>query len=397
MFKSLGLIKTPDEVLKELGNFTFEYIHERNYLGKAPIEFTAICQNACESTKVILVPKTQMPNGLSNRSFDELARQLSTPILSLKSPLPLSPVTISKPWGEEIWFTGIEKRGVCSFSGIPIPWLLDCFPNFLTGDQYKPPILLKILKPSPLPLEGDLYFEAHREKKEVYVVTEINPQAWPDGYGRIRFGFSSSKRDQYDSTESFSEAYLSAVENYRQVRDLIDGGEQAGINLEKNLREEMDSFTSLRKLKLGDVVQINPMTPHSLQHGVSVIEFQTPHYERYILSFAQKVVTQAHWDTEAAASQLDFKTDLPLSNHAGDMIADFDEFVVRRLKLEAGETFRWASRTYSIVFCVAGKGQVSETCIYQSEAYFLPLECPNMLECLSGGTFLLALPKYLEE
>ena len=152
MYKSLGLVKTPEDVLDELGSFTFEYTHEQEYLEQAPIEIAAICQISREATKVILVPKKSLPKSLSNKSLEDLARQLSAPILSLKSPLPLSPLTISKPWGEEIWYTGIEKRGVCSFGGIPIPWLLDCFPNFLTGNQYRPPILLKILKPLPHPV-----------------------------------------------------------------------------------------------------------------------------------------------------------------------------------------------------------------------------------------------------
>ena len=397
MYKSLGLVKTPEDVLSELGSFTFEYTHAQEYLEQAPIEIAAICQVSSEATKVILVPKKCLPKSLPNKSLEELAIKLSAPILSLKSPLPLSPLTISKPWGEEIWFTGIEKRGVCSFAGTPIPWLLDCFPNFLTGNHYRPPILLKILKPSPHPIKGDLYFEAHKEKKEVYVVTAINPQAWPDGYGRIRFGFNSGKRNQYSSTKAFAEAYLGAVEKYRHVRELIDAGGRAEVDLEKKLREEMESFTALRELKLGDVVQIHPMTPHSLQHGVSVIEFQTPHYERYILSFAQKVVTQSHWDTEVAASHLNFETDFPLSDHVDDMIADFDEFIVMRLELRTGETFHWSSQSYAILFCITGKVQVSDTCINQSDAYFLPLECPHLLECLSEGIFLLAIPKCLGE
>src|SRR5690606_1418787 len=41
-----------------------------------------------------------------------------------------------------------------------------------------------------------------------------------------------------------------------------------------------------------------------LQHGVRTIEFQTPVYERSILSFAQQVLTQDHWDTRAAVARM---------------------------------------------------------------------------------------------
>ena len=386
-------METPEDALDESGTFTFDYIHQQEYLGQAPAKIAAICENSSENTRVILVPKARLPKVLSDGSLEAVAAQLSAPILSLKSPLPLSPLTITKPWGEEIWYTGIEKRGVCSFSGIPIPWLLDCFPKFLTGNDYKPPILLKLLKPSPSSIKGDLYFEAHAEKKEVYVVTEINPKAWPDEVGRIRFGFNSNKREQFESTEAFREAYLNAVEKYRRVRVLIDAGGKVEVNLENKLREEMESFTELRELKLGDVVQILPMTPHSLQHGVSVIEFQTPHYERYILSFAQKVLTQSHWDTGTAASKLNFATDIPLSSNVNDVIANFDEFIVRRLEMKTGESFNWTDQRYAILFCIKGKMQISDTYIFQSEAYFLPKECPKTLKCLSKGISLLAIPK----
>ena len=41
-------------------------------------------------------------------------------------PLGLAPVHIAKPWGQEIWFSGVEERGVCAFGDatarVSIPW-----------------------------------------------------------------------------------------------------------------------------------------------------------------------------------------------------------------------------------------------------------------------------------
>ena len=83
---------------------------------------------------------------------------------------------------------------------------------------------------------------------------------------------------------------------------------------EKNLRQEMNSFTSMHTLRVGDVISIPTYTPHALQHGVRAIEFQTPHYERQILSFAQKVLTQSDWDTESAIANAVITSE-PASTH----------------------------------------------------------------------------------
>ena len=42
-----------------------------------------------------------------------------------------------------------------------------------------PVILLKVLDPHPEPVRGDLYFEVHEHKREVYVVTAVDRNAWP--------------------------------------------------------------------------------------------------------------------------------------------------------------------------------------------------------------------------
>ena len=68
-------------------------------------------------------------------------------------------------------------------------------------------------------------------------------------------------------------------------------------------RRSMQAFTGSRALRKGDVVQVAPHVPHSLQQGVQVFEFQTPTYERNIISFNQKVLTQDHWDSDYAIEQ----------------------------------------------------------------------------------------------
>jgi len=56
----------------------------------------------------------------------------------------------------------------------------------------------------------------------VYVVTNIDSHAWPDGTGYIRFGFAADKLALYKDGERFREAYLAAVRKYEKVRRELD-------------------------------------------------------------------------------------------------------------------------------------------------------------------------------
>lgn len=302
------------------------------------------------------------------------AQKNSIACLCLVQPLTLSPIHIPKPWGEEVWFTGIEARGqskVLDQNGvaIPLPWLLEVFPKRLAGRYSRDIILLKILAPLPEPVYGDLYFEMHETKREVYVVTNVDPAAWPDAVGGIRFGFNQAKRAQFVNDDEFRAAYLLAVKSYEQVRrtidEIFDGFRvELGValnapvsastnkewvarlpealnHLEFLRRQELDSYAAVKKLAVGDVVKVPCFTPHSLMHGVTTVEFQTPVYERKILSFAQKVLTQSHWDTESAL--LDINIDapldiaLPILYHAEGILREevvrFDDFAVERITL----------------------------------------------------------------
>jgi hypothetical protein len=334
--------------------------------------------------------------------------------------LPLGPVFIPKPWGREIWFTGVEERGVCNVVSpegqTPIPWIQAAMPQLQIGAANHPLILLKILDPSAKVVQGDLYFELHEQKREVYVVTHIDPDAWPDGTGYIRYGFSPDKLAQYPDAKEFRRRYLEAVQNYEELRRALDGAvdssksqqsvpDKALLARERDLRETMDSYTHLRPLRVGDVVKVPLLTPHSLQHGVRTIEFQTPVYERKILSFAQEVVTQNHWDTIEAVAQMNLHTplDTPFTTLRNDdqvrieRIVDFDDFEVHRVQMTPSATLeKMALDSYLILIVVQGTLAIEGNNYGPEEALILPLAWAGKVTS-NGETgavsFLLAIPR----
>lgn len=355
-----------------------------------------------------------------------VATRAGVPVLALGGPLLLAPVIIPKPWGREIWFTGSEARGQSEVVGdrgkMPLQWLLSIVPEEVFGAAAEPLNLLKILDPLPDPVYGDLYFELHREKSEVYVVTGVYGDSWPDGQGAIRFGLAPGVRQEYTSEREFRAAYLAHVQSYRQVRRHIDSiqdgwraREGIGPNepvpaatlrrwhaalapelrlLETQARAAMDRYTQLHPLRAGDVVQVPPGAPHALQHGVRTIEFQTPVYERKILSFAQKVLTQDHWDTEEVVA--DMLIDPPVASTAVvlaetpglryERIATFTDFVVERLSLAPGH--EWGMETagaYALAIVVAGAMDIGGHALGSDAAVLVPASCA--LCCLrnTGG------------
>ena len=110
-------------------------------------------------------------------------------------PLELLPSCIPKPWGQEIWYTGVEQRGVCRFATggdgcTPIPWLQAVLPEAAAGVVRATAAVVEDTgSGAAAVITGDLYFELHEQKREVYVVTQVDERAWPDGVGYIRFGF----------------------------------------------------------------------------------------------------------------------------------------------------------------------------------------------------------------
>ena len=323
--------------------------------------------------------------------FDTWTQQYQLVRAAPGEPLELLPTHIAKPWGREIWYTGVEQRGVCDFASpggrTPIPWLQAVLPEAAAGAAGQPLVLLKILDPASQPVTGDLYFELHETKREVYVVTRVDQSAWPDGVGYIRYGFDPAQVAAAGSEQDFRRAYLAAAEAYEQVRRALDDlPEGEPVNpaqeaLERQRRETMNSFTQLRPLRAGDVVVVPPLLPHALQHGVRIVEFQTPVYERKILSFAQQVLTQDHWDTrEAMARALlcppreeAFECLHQESGVLVERIVDFPDFEVRRVRLERGAALELASEAdYALVMITGGELALAGGTYGAEQALFLP-------------------------
>jgi mannose-6-phosphate isomerase class I len=336
--------------------------------------------------------------GSSGDLLKEYCHSHFLPWLVISDPWLLAPIYIPKPWGQEIWYTGIESRGQAGVAGnngnIPLPWLLELMPGRIGLAEGCQPILLKVLDPLPDEVYGDLYFELHQEKQEVYVVTHIDPEAWPEGIGAIQLGFAPHARKRYKTDNEFKQAYLDSVKAYEYVRRLVDarlddkkaaagiGTEQSATKLqlmnwiselsqypenkelfdkELAFRRAMNSFVEKYPLVVGDVVTVPKLVPHALQHGVRVVEFQTPVYERKILSFGQKVLTQAHWDTEEALElvDLDFAT-FQLSELVSiapqsrvERIVNFDDFEVQRIQLNG--YYLLGGDVYSILMVLQGR------------------------------------------
>lgn len=394
MIQTLGQLDTVTEsTMSHQGCTHFSFIHRAHYF-RDTRSLTLHVLLLVEQGRIhaIITPRditaaVQENSSSAAECFDRMALETAAQAIDLTEPLPLSPVEIPKPWGKEIWYTGIEERGVSKINETPIAWVLDVFGTALGFPN--PPMLLKILAPFPEKNLGDLYFEMHEKKTEVYVVTAIDPSAWPSGTGKIRYGFNADKLETYKNESDFFNDYLIAVGLYREVRNEIDqhldaAGAQSGLTLplsrgeqeklltglpvtlkveEQSRRDSMYAFTSLRDLAVGDIVKVPPFLPHSLQHGVRVIEFQTPHYERYILSFGQKVLTQNHWDTETVADRIQIApADItpPEEIETGmDLAADFDEFKVLRLRLSPGDKKTIRHFDYSV--CIGIEGSTTLT------------------------------------
>jgi len=318
----------------------------------------------------------------SKHVVDWAARRAGAAVVCNKEPLLLEPCIVDKPWGREVWYTGIEERGrsfVRSETGrTELPYALGMFPASLIGEQERAPVLIKALEPLPEEVLGDLYLEVHREKWEVYVVLDVNRRAWPDGVGRLRAGLSPAAIERYRGRrgagwpDALAADLLADIRAYETIRRKIDArfdqalqerrvdpaqGVPAALHAElsaelpeelraeeRRLRTAVEDYLGTTQMPEGAVACLPPGTLHSLQHGVKVIEFQTPTYERLIAMFAQKVLTQRHWNSEAAVKLMHKAEYTPpqaesLERQPGwtlERIVAFPEFQVQRLTLGAG-------------------------------------------------------------
>ena len=242
----------------------------------------------------------------------------------------LVPLEVPKPWGREIWFSGIEKRGVNSVRNELGQTLLlpDFVGKFLNPNGVFSPCqvpLIKILDPKPVPVLGDLYTEVHTVKNEVYVCLSVDSLLAQEGKGGLRFGFQMEKGESWEQKKM---SFLESTQDYEKVRReiddlLVEQGVYSGsppeaeelrsildvfpkelVERESTLRKKMNAHTNVYPFAPGDFARVPTGVPHALQAGVRVVEFQTNSYERLIVSFAQKVATQDHWDTEKALQNL---------------------------------------------------------------------------------------------
>ena len=313
--------------------------------------------------------------------LESVARNRQCVIVSTAQPLRLEVLNIPKPWGHEGWYTGVEKRGVVKvtdkYGKTELPYALTLFKKQLLADYSTALILLKMLNPVAEVVVGDLYYEMHEEKWEVYVVTEIDKTAWPSGIGIIKAGLHPDKIAEYQKKygEKWSDFLLKnfkqAIAEYEMLRRQIDEStESISTELteqELSLREKAVAFVGDCSVRVGDIVSFPVFHLHSLQHGIKVIEFQTPHYERLIVMFSQKVLTQKHWDTADALSKiLPEIYELPelerLHKSAGilaERFVDFPQFTADRISLDTNHVWNdQLNGQYHLLITISGQATV---------------------------------------
>jgi hypothetical protein len=143
----------------------------------------------------------------------------------------------------------------------------------------------------------------------------------------------------------------------------------------------MDAFTQTRPLDEGDIVQLPRLLPHALQHGVRVIELQTATYERRILSFAQKVLTQDHWDTRVAVDAMRLDSPPPTPPRVlirepdctVERIVEFEDFAARRVTLAPGARLTIPKDLrYALCVGVVGDVTLGDATLASEEACLVP-------------------------
>lgn len=345
--------------------------------------------------------------------------------LELEHPIPLQPVHIAKPWGHELWFSGMEARGVSrvgsASANLGLPDLLALAPSWFGGAPAI--LLLKILAPHAHSEFGELYLELHEQKREVYVATDIDAALWPDGVGGARLGIAAAVRHAYDDA-ALRRALRNVIAEYETIRRQIDAvldqlrralGMEVDAPLaladavalaqrvpehmrrrEQTARAAMQRFLHVHPLRVGDVLAIPPRVPHALLPGVRVVEFQSPVYERRILAFGQKVLTQPHWDTDAAIAGMELDAPMigtQLLQDDGtvrvERIVAFTEFTVLRIQLAPNRGMREAAswqppRTdYALCIAVSGRTHIGEQAILREQAWLLAR--PALRHCVQNA------------
>ena len=119
---------------------------------------------------------------------------------------------------------------------------------------------------------GDLYLEMHEIKWEVYVVTALDPEAWPSGTGRILAGLNSEVMDRYRDRfgASWREPLLldfkEQIKEYEIIRKKMDQlldqlKEQHGISGEEEITPQQ--LADLEN-KLPQELRKQPISPQAV-------------------------------------------------------------------------------------------------------------------------------------
>jgi hypothetical protein len=355
-----------------------ELCNRKNELQNNLLEMRGcVWKNVIDPETILEIFKNN-PNSL----LDAVALNRQAVIVDSKQPLRLEVLKIPKPWGYEGWYTGVEKRGVVKvtddFGKTELPCALTLFKKQMLAGHSESLILLKTLNPVAEEAVGDLYFELHEKKWEVYVVTEIDNTAWPSGTGIIKAGLCPEKIEKYQQnhgnewTTKLLHDFKSAVGEYEVIRRQIDDSQdqitKEMLAQELELRENASDFVGDLPVKVGDIISFPVLQIHSLRHGIKVIEFQTPHYERLILMFAQKVLTQNHWDTEEAINKMQADVYHPpkleciqkSTGLAVERFNEFPQFAFDRICLEPNNSFKdQLDGKYHLLIVISGQAEVS--------------------------------------
>lgn len=263
-------------------------------------------------------------------------------------PALLEPVTVSKPWGREVWYSGVEERGESRVhnGGERIP-----LSRFLAAlGRSRPVTLLKTLHPDA----GNLYLEIHEHKHEVYIVDAVDTACWPAA-GQMLLGACVAASGLGEA--AFRE-HLLATARAAEASGQVDG---------------VAALMQAVPLEVGDAVAIAPRVPHSLLRGVSVVEFQTPVFERKILAASQPVATQTGWDSAEAVDLIDLDATPRVTSPNGEPMQTLgagDAFTVTRHRLATGGTL--AATPWSVGWVVSGKLRHDDVAFSARSAWIAP-------------------------
>ena len=128
MIQALGLLTNPEDTLKDRlalpGLLHFEYRHKQSYRDDSTLQLTVVLKTP--ELECLITPSSDAITAALQQysKLAQISSALDVPILKLNTPLSLAPVEIEKPWGKELWYTGIEKRGYVQWEAYQYPGFL---------------------------------------------------------------------------------------------------------------------------------------------------------------------------------------------------------------------------------------------------------------------------------